>query len=791
MNTLNIIFKSGIVYRSLILIAGLIGYTYAQKNSTQDYTDFVNPFIGTDFRGNTFPGATVPFGMVQLSPDTYVTGDRASGYRYNAKSIIGFSHTHLSGTGQGEMLDLLIMPMTGDLKLEPGREAIPDSGFRSRFTHEDEKATPGYYAVILKDYGIKTELTATDRVGMHRYTFPESKRVHIVLDLEHRFFNPDIPSEILEAEIHIVNDSLITGRRRIMGLATNRYFYFAAKFSKSFLSYGIYNDKKISQKIRNVSGRNLKCYVTYLTQVGEQIQIKVGISAVSIEGALKNLNHEVPHWNFDQVKMDAEEKWNQELGKIGAEFVLDNAKTTFYTALYHTMLAPVHYSDVEGSYRGSDFLIHKDDNFQNYHIFPLWETFRALHPLFTISQQQRVNDFVQSMIAISKETGSLPVWHLAANETNSKSGTLSIPVIIDAYLKGLATFDAKEVYALIKKNELRSMNMKPFQRSDLKILDRVDPTVSKSLYREKGYVPYDISNHSVSKTLEYAYTDWCIAQLAKSLGYGADYRKFMQSAKFYKNVYDSKKGWMRGKSSSGVWREPFNPYKIINHWQEGDYSGASAAQNSWFVPHDIEGLINLMGGKKQFTEKLNFFFNPKNQSRELAEDVAGFVGLYAQGNEPDHHTAYLFNYVGQPEKTQAIVRWILTRLYTNSPVGLTGNDDCGQLSAWYIFSALGFYPVNPCGGIYLFGAPWVKEAKINLPDGKKFQILTENQSMDNKYIQTVTLNGKTYTKLWITHTEIMQGGTIVFKMGSEPNKEWGAGDLEIPVMDMENDKIYK
>ena len=771
----------GIKYYSIILVTALFACLNVQTESSRNYVEFVNPFIGTDFRGNTYPGATVPFGMVQLSPDTYTTGDRASGYRYDAKSIIGFSHTHLSGTGLGEMLDLLIMPTKGDLQLNPGKEHNPDTGYRSRFDHENESASPGYYSVVLKDYEITAELTAMDRVGLHRYTFPQSDRIHIILDLAHRFFNSGLPSEVLEATLEIVNDSLITGMRRIMGLAPNRYFYFAAKFSKPFQSYGISVDNHISQKGKQASGRNLKCYLNYSTGVNEQIQIKVGISSVSVEGALQNLTSELHHWDFDQVKMEAESKWNKELGKINAEFVNEDFKTTFYTAMYHTMLAPVHYSDVDGSYRGSDFLIHHARDFQNYHIFSLWETFRAVHPLFTIIQQDRMNDIIHSILAINKESGSLPVWHLAANETNIRPGSHAIPVIVDAFLKGYGNFDAQEMYSIIKKNEMIELNTGNFKQSDLKTLDQMDQIVSKSLFRKNGYVPFDISNHSVSKTLEYSYDDWCLAQMAKSLGHEDDYQAFIKSATCFKNVFDPNMGLMRGKSIDGKWREPFKPFDIINHWQEGDYAGASALQNSWFVPHDIPALIDLMGGKEKFIENLDLFFNPKNQSRVLAEDVAGFVGLYAQGNEPDHHVAYLFNYVGQSDKTQAIIRWILTRLYTNSPAGLTGNDDCGQMSAWYIFSVLGFYPVNPCGGIYVIGSPWVKEATLNLNNGKKFQILTENQSINNKFIQKVLLNGKPYDKLWISHKDIMDGGTLIFTMGENPNKDWGTGEIKIPL----------
>jgi len=625
----------------------------------------------------------VPFGMVQLSPDTYTTGDRASGYRYDAKSIIGFSHTHLSGTSLGEMLDLLIMPAVGEVQLDPGKEHNPDTGYRSRFVHENESASPGYYSVVLDDYNITAELTATEHVGLHRYTFPKSDSSHIVLDLAHRFFNSGLPSEVLEANLEIVNDSLITGMRRIMGLASNRYFYFVAKFSKPFQSYGISIDNQISQESKIASGRDIKCYLSYSTEDNEQIQIKVGISAVSIDGALKNLNNELPQWDFDQVKIEAESKWNKELGKIEAEFVNDNAKTTFYTAMYHTMLAPVYYSDVDGSYRGSDFLIHRAEDFQNYHTFSLWETFRAVHPLFTIIQQDRVDDIIHSILAINKESGSLPVWHLAGNETNIRPGSHAIPVIVDAYLKGHGNFNAQEVYSIIKKNEMIELNTGNFKQSDLRTLDQMDQIVSKSLFRKNGYVPFDISNHSVSKTLEYSYDDWCLAQMAKKFGHEDDYQTFLNSSNSYKNIFDPATGFMRGKSTIGKWRKPFKPFTIINHRQEGDYAGASALQNSWFVPQDIPGLIELMGGKEKFTEKLDFFFNPKNQSRILAEDVAGFVGLYAQGNEPDHHVAYLFNYVGQPDKTQALLWTDVCLVYFQCPRFLSGEPLWRDLCNWF------------------------------------------------------------------------------------------------------------
>ena len=771
----------------IILVLVLLIAFFVCRNSDRedqiDYTKYVNPFIGTAFRGNTYPGATVPYGMVQLSPDTYVNGDRASGYRYDAKSIIGFSHTHLSGTGLGDMLDLLIMPLKGKLHLDPGREHNPDTGYRSRFEHKNESASPGYYSVVLKDYNIIAELTATERVGLHRYTFPGGDSCHMILDLNHRFFNSGLPSEILEARVEIVNDSLITGMRRLLGLATNRYFYFAAKFSTPFQSYGISADKQIIQNSRHATGKDLKCYVNYSTGVNEQILIKVGISSVSIEGALKNLTHELPHWDFEQVKREAESKWNHELKKIETEFVYESVKTTFYTAMYHTMLAPVHYSDVDGLYRGSDFLIHRSVDFQNYHIFSLWETFRALHPLFTIIQQERMNDIIHSMLSISKESGSLPVWHLAGNETNSKPGSHAIPVIVDAYFKGYGNFNTQKVYSEIKRNEQIEINTTMFKPSDLIMLDEMDPVVSKTLFRQIGYVPFDISNHSVSKTLEYSYDDWCLAQMAKSLGHDADYQFFQNSSNSYKNSFDPVTGFMRGKSTDEKWREPFNPYSIINHRQQGDYAGASAMQNSWFVPHDIPGLIALMGGKGRFTENLDFLFNLKNQSRILAEDAAGFIGLYAHGNETGHHAAYLYNYVNQPWKTQAKVRYILTKLYSNRPESLVGNDDCGSMSAWYIFSTLGFYPVNPCGGIYVFGAPWVKTATIRLPQGKQFQVFAEDQSLENKYIQAVSLNGQPYDKSWISHSDIMNGGTLIFNMGDKPNNEWLKSDPEIPLLD--------
>ena len=755
----------------------------AYSGTTNDYTKYVNPFIGTDFRGNTYPGATVPFGMIQLSPDTYTTGDVTSGYRHDAKSIIGFSHTHLSGTGFGDMLDLLIMPTNGKLHINAGKEHNPDTGYRSRFSHKNESASPGYYSVILDDYNTKAELTATERAGLHRYTFPKSDSIHIILDLDHRFHNSGKLSEVLDAKFHIVNDSLITGFRRIAGLAPNRYFYFAAKISRPIQSYGMaINDQLFYNQTQSI-GKNLKCILNFSTTVNEQILIKVGISAVSTENALKNLDSELPGWDFDMVKKNAESKWNNELEKINAEFINHDSKVTFYTAMYHSMLAPVYYSDVNDAYRGSDFHIYTTNNFQNYHIFSLWETFRAVHPLFTIIQQERVNDIIQSMLAIGDESGFLPVWHLAANETNLRSGFHAIPVIVDAYLKGFEGFEVQKAYRLVKRSAQTTFNPKIYKPSELQMLDQIDQMVSLSLYRENGYVPFDVSNHSVSRTLEFAYNDWCISQMANSLGYTDDFIQFRKSAQNYKNIYDSTSGLMRGKSSAGEWRQPFDPFEIINHWQMGDYAGANAWQNLWFVPHDIPGLIDIMGGEAAFDVKLDFLFNPKAQQRVIAEDVAGFVGQYAQGNEPGHHTAYLFNYVGQPWKTQAIVRWILTRLYTNSPAGLTGNDDCGQMSAWYIFGVLGFYPVNPCGGIYVFGSPWVNEAAINLPHGKQFQILTKNQSMDNKYIQAVSLNGQSYDKLWISHSDIMNGGTLIFTMGDQPNNGWINSDLGIPAFD--------
>jgi len=772
--------KQGIIYISILIVTGLFTHLPAQIDSSQNYAAYVNPFIGTDFRGNTYPGATVPFGMVQLSPDTHTTPDRSSGYRYDAKSILGFSHTHLSGTGVGDMLDLLIMPTRGKLQIDPGKEHNPDTGYRSRFSHQDESASAGYYSVKLQDYDILVELTATERVGFHRYTFPQCDSIHIIVDLSHRFHNDWIPSEILDSKISILNDSLITGYRRLICFATNRYFYFAAKFSKPFYSYGMVLDDQCSQSVAEVTGKNLKCYLNYSTATNEQILVKVGISAVSVKGALANLNNELPHWNFDLVKQQANTKWNEELSKIRAEFSNDDTKITFYTALYHTMLAPVLYCDGDGSYRGSDFQIHNNPGFDNYHIFSLWETFRALYPLFTILHPERLSDIIYSILVLKKESGYLPVWHLAANETNYTIGYHSIPVITDAYLKGIGDFDPEKAFQAMKQETLNSIDPESYTNVGLEVFEKENQVLSKTLFRYFGYIPFDKTNHSVSKTLEYAYNDWCLAQLAKSLGYEEDYKIFMASSANYKNIFDSDTGLMRGRSSQGDWRNPFDPFRIFDHFEESDYLQGSAWQYSWFVPHDIRGLIDLMGGKDKFTEQLDFFFNPTITTRTITKDVAGFVGRYAQGNEPDHHVAYLYNYINQPWKTQAIVRWIVTRLYSNTPVGLTGNDDCGQMSAWYIFSVLGFYPVNPCGGIYVIGSPMIKKATLNLASGKKFEIQVDNQDYENKYIQEIILNGQPYYKLWISHNEIAKGGILIYKMGKMPDKDGRSDDAVIP-----------
>lgn len=723
-----------------------------------DFSSHVNPLIGAGGHGHTFPGATVPFGMVQLSPDTGTEGwDWCSGYHYSDSSIVGFSHTHLSGTGVGDLGDILIMPGCGIVQWNPGSKENPDEGYRSRFSHSAEIAEPGFYSVLLADEQVQAELTTSERVGFHKYTFADGATPHILVDLVHSINN----RQVIYSFLRIENDSLITGYRQVYGWAKNRHIYFAAQFSRPFISWSMERNGQVIDNTPEEAAAALKAVFNFERGEDPVISIKVALSPVSTAGALRNLQAEIPGWDFDYVKNQAREKWNAELGRINV-LAEDKTRQIFYTALYHTMLFPSLHQDSDGAYRGLDQNLYQAEGFCNYTVFSLWDTFRALHPLLTIIKPEFVNDLVNSMLAHYEQNAHhvLPVWSLAHNETWCMIGYHAVPVIIDAYLKGIRSYDVDKAWEAIHASATHSSY------------------AGLGHYMHYGYVPVDLEAEAASKTLEYAYDDWCLAQLAEALGKKDEAVEFSKRAGYYKNIFDSNPGFMRGKKADGTWREPFDPFYA--HYGS-DFTEGNSWQYSWFVPQDIYGFINLIGGEKRFIDKLDQLFTVEPvKNADAPVDISGLVGQYAHGNEPSHHVAYLYNYARAPWKAQERLHQIMTTLYDNTPEGICGNEDCGQMSAWYVFSAMGLYPVNPASSVYIFGTPVLEQAAINVQDGKRFTIIAENLTADNKYIQSVTLNGKAYTNCWVSHRTIMNGGELVFKMGAMPNKKFGAGKGTLP-----------
>ena len=721
-------------------------------------TDYVNPFVGTDYHGHTFPGAATPFGMVQLSPDTHLEGwDWCSGYHYSDSSIIGFSHTHLTGTGRSDLMDVMLMPAVGKVRLNAGTRENPDSGYRSRFSHDREWASPGYYKVHLSDYDIMAELTATPRCGLQRYTFPASDSAYVILDLSHHYATDSVKHTALS----VLNDSVITGERITKGWGdpgekywSNQKLYFAMQVSRPADLISVYSeDKPVSTG--SASGTQVKAVLHYRTAAGEPLSVKVGISAVSTDNALLNLHSELPGWDFDRVAEDARRSWEEKLSRIRTE-ASDTEKRVFYTALYHSFLAPYLYCDVNSEYRGSDDQVHTA-SFDNYTVFSLWDTFRAANPLIGMLNPEEAGDMICSMLAQYDEYGLLPVWSLWSSETNCMIGYHAIPVITDAYLKGIRGFDADKAYEAMKHSAMQE----DFGVGELK---------------RYGYIPYDRYNKSVSTALEYCFDDWCIAQMAKSLGHDEDYGYFMQRAQSYVTYFDREYGLMNGVSSAGKFRRPFDPF--YSSYGACDWIEGNSWQYSFFVPHDVQGLIGLHGGDAEFVAALDTLFTIEQElsGSDVPIDITGLIGQYAHGNEPSHHVAYLYNYAGRPDRAQSRLHRIMTELYSDAPDGLCGNEDCGQMSAWYVFSAMGFYPVNPAEGIYVFGTPAVDRAEISAGE-KPFVMTAHNRSDRNIYIQSIRLDGKPYGKLYITHADIMRGAELEFEMGAEPADLSG---LEVP-----------
>lgn len=746
------------------------------KESTKtDFTQYVNPFIGTSKMGHVFPGASAPFGMVQLSPQTNFevmfkedgsynaeTYEYCAGYQYRDSTIIGFAHTNLSGTGHSDLGDFLVMPTTGALVLEPLKTTEGKKGFYSTFSHDKETASPDYYKVQLESYGIQAELTTSERVGFHQYTFPKSEEAHIILDMVYNVYHHD--NKNVWTFIRIENDSLVTGYRQTKGWARDKKVFFVMQFSKPFKSYGhkkydpikydgFYRRFDQSENFPEMAGKDIRAYFNFDTEEGEKINIKFALSSVSSAGAMKNLNAEIPHWDFNKTQETTKAKWNKELSKIEVTTLTEGDKNNFYTAMYHTCLSPILYEDVDGQYRGLDQNIHQSEGFTNYTVFSLWDTYRALHPLLNITQPERNNDMIKSMLAHHDQSvhHMLPIWSHYANENWCMIGYHATSVIADAMVKNVGNFDHNRALAA----SVNTANVRYFD--------------GLGDYIDYKYVPDDKNHSSVSKTLEYAYNDWCIAQMANQVDNAQIKQTFMERSEYYHNVYDTKSGYMRPKLSDGTFRPDFDP--MDTHGQ-GFIEG-----NAWnyglYVPQNIDKMVDIMGGKERFTQHLDSLFTMDIEEKYIAnhEDITrdGIIGNYVHGNEPGHHIPYLYNWTGHPEKTQERVRMIMNSMYAPTVDGLCGNDDAGQMSAWYIFSALGFYPVTPGAPYYAIGSPLIKEATIHLANGKTLRIIAKNQSKENVYVKRISVNGKILEGATLSHDDLINGGKIVFEMSPTPN----------------------
>ena len=729
-----------VLYACLFSLGGFFSCSSPDQGIESGWVQYTNPMIGTDFTGNTYPGAQVPFGMVQLSPDNGLPGwDRISGYFYPDSTIAGFSHTHLSGTGAGDLYDISFMPVTWPIK-----EADSPLGIYSTFSHNDEAASAGYYRVLLKDYNINVELTATERCGIQRYTFPEANS-SIILNLK-KAMNWDFT---LDTHIEVVDSPTIRGYRHSMGWSPEQHVYFQTRFSRPFDSFEMDTSAIITMDKGRIGTATIARF-NFNTHKDEEILVTTALSGVSMEGAALNMEKEAPKDDFDYYYQQAVKKWDNQLGKIEVSSEDGDLKTVFYTALYHTMLAPTLYSDVDGKYFGPDGKIHQAEDWDNYSTFSLWDTFRASHPLFTYIEPERVNDMIECFLHFYEQSGALPLWNLYGWETNMMIGYHAVPVIVDAYLKGVGNFDAEKALEAC----IASANRDDYH--------------GIGFYKTHGYVPSDKENWSLSKTMEYAYDDYCIAKMAEAMGKSEIAETFYRRSQNYKNTFNPASSFMQPRDSKGNFMDNYDPEEYIE-----DICESNGWQYYWYVPHDIDGLISLTGGMERFGERLDsmFTYEPTDRTK-LPIFSTGMIGQYAHGNEPGHHIIYLFNRINQPWKTQKYAAEVMRSLYTNEPSGLCGNEDCGQMSSWYVFSALGFYPVDPISGRYEIGSPLFPEAKLHLGNGKTFTIIAHNAGEENPYIQSVHVNGKPYDKSYITHQMIMQGDTVSFEMGNQPGPVW-------------------
>jgi len=747
--------KKVLIYLLFIVLLPVVYACTIPGHKKDKFTQFVNPLIGSGGHGHVFVGASVPFGAIQLGPNNIYKGwDWCSGYNYADSILIGFSHTHLSGTGSSDLGDVLIMPVTGQVFLNKGTQSDISKAYSSYFSHEKEVVKPGYYSVYLEKYKIGVQLTATERVGIHKYSFPAKSDNHVIIDLKE-----GLSDKSYECYLKLVDSHTIEGYRFSKGWARDQRLWFTIISNEEISKLEVYNNDTLMGQ-GELKGPAVKGVISFANNPKEVI-LKAGISPVSSANALANIVAEAPDWDFDQLAEIAEVKWNEELSKISIETDDLAMEQVFYTALFHTSIAPILFNDTDGSYRGADKKVYPNPGFENYSVFSLWDTYRTTHELFTITQPERVNDFINTMLAIYKQQGKLPQWHLMGNETNAMAGYSAAPVVVDAWAKGFNGFDEELAFEALK-----ASGIYPDQRGIEALM-------------KYGYTPADKAREATSSALENAVDDRSVAQMAKGLGKTEDYNYFYNRSESFKNYFDKTINFIRPKMSDGSWKTPYDPITSVH--MVGDFSEGNGWQYTFMIPQYPEELIRLMGGDLTFVNKLDSLFVVTGDFGEHASiDISGLIGMYAHGNEPCHHIAYLYAFAGQQWKTAEKVRYILHQMYTNKPDGLAGNEDCGQMSAWYVMSALGLYQVNPSNGVFVFGSPLFSKATINLPEGKSFTIEAENNSAENIYIQSAELNGKKYSKSYIQYKDIINGGELKFLMGKMPNTDFGSADEDRP-----------
>lgn len=729
--------------------------TPAQKTTEPEeinYISYVDPYIGSGEHGHVFVGANVPFGMIQAGPQNIHKGwDWCSGYHYTDSVIIGFSHTHLSGTGCADLGDILLMPYSGAVRTARGEQDNIEGAASSYYKHSNEQVAPGYYSLLM-DNGVKAEMTTTERAAIHRITYPEGEQ-RLLINLKEG--NGD---KAYDTYLKKVDDNTIEGYRFSRGWSPQHKVYFVMKTEQPIASLQVFNDDAPAGE-NELKGEAVKGVVTF--EATAPVQVKLALSSVGCENAAANLNAEMPGWSFDEVRSAAEAKWNDELAAIQIETNDERAKKIFYTSMYHMFIDPSLYCDVNGEFRGHDDKVYKADTWKNYSTFSLWDTYRTLNPLFTIIQPDMVSDFVNSYLSIFDQQGKLPIWPLVGGETECMPGYSAIPVIADAYMKGFQGFDAERAF-----HAMTTSATYPKQKGVPFVL-------------EKGYIPCDKLAEATSIAMEYAVGDWGIALMAKKMGKTAEYDEYLKRGHYYEKYFDKSLNYIRPKMDDGTWRTPYSPFRSLHG--VGDFCEGNGWQYTFFVPQNPEGLISLMGGDAAFVQKLDSLFIVEGDLGEGASaDISGLIGMYAHGNEPSHHVAYMYPYAGEQWKTAEKVRWIQDNFYTDKPEGVIGNEDCGQMSAWHVMSALGFYQVNPSNGVLVFGSPLFDKATVRLPEGKTFEVVAQNNSKDNIYIQSVTLNGQPYEKAYITYDDVMKGGNLTFVMGNTPNKDFGAAPENRP-----------